>query len=122
MTIGSGSGSFSATVTASATVAEINVRECTTVFISFVVGVANLSAFTVEYRMDPNSSQYALMASAAADYTSPRGPVIGASADLTTAAFGATVQFLMLDVRGVYAVRIKAAGTASTITGYYGMN
>ena len=122
MTIGSGSGSFSATVTASAQVAEINTREFTTLFVSFIVGVADLSAFTVEYKVDPNSTQYASIASVAADYTSPEGVVLGASSDLTIAAAGATVQFLMLDVRGVQAVRLKAAGTASTVTGYYGMN
>lgn len=89
--------------------------------LSFVVGVANLSAFTVEYRYHEDGG-WASMASAAADYTTPEGPVLGASGDLTTAAFGSTVHFLSLDVRGVSGVRLKAAGTSSTITGHYGMN
>lgn len=89
--------------------------------LSFLVGTANLSAFTVEFRYHADGD-WATIASAAADYTTPEGPVLGASGDLTAAAFGSTVHFLSLDVRAVSGVRIKAAGTSSTITGHYGMN
>lgn len=86
-------------------------------WISFLVGTANLSAFTVEYCLNDNN--YFTVASAAADYTTPEGPVLGASSDLTTAASGSTVHWLKLDVQGVEKVRIKAAGTSSTVTGSY---
>lgn len=89
--------------------------------LSFVVGTANLSAFTVEFRYHDEGG-WVSIASAAADFTSPEGPILGASGDLTTAAFGSTVHFLSLDVRGLSGVRVKAAGTSSTITGHYGMN
>lgn len=88
--------------------------------ISFVVGTANLSAFQVAFRYH-ESGDWVTIASATADYTTPEGPILGASGDLTGAAFGATVHFLSLDVRGTQSVRFKAAGTSSTITGHYGM-
>jgi hypothetical protein len=92
-----------------------------TLWLTFVVGTANLSAFTVEFRVHPDGD-WASIASLAADYTSPEGPVLGASGDLTAAASGSTVHFLKLDVEGVVSVRIKAAGTSSTITGHFGLN
>lgn len=90
-------------------------------WLSFLVGVANLSAFSVDFQMHAEGD-WVVIASAAADFTTPEGPVLGASGDLTTAAFGSTVHFLNLDVQGVYAVRLRAAGTSSTITGHYGAN
>lgn len=93
----------------------------TTLWVTFLVGTANLSAFTVEFRAHPDGD-WAAIASAAADYTSPEGPVLGASGDLTAAGYGSTVHFLKLDVAGVAGVRIKAAGTSSTIAGHYGLN
>lgn len=93
----------------------------TSLWLTFIVGTADLSAFTVEYRAHPDGD-WASIASASADYTAPEGPVIGASGDLTAAAYGSTVHFLKLDVSGVTGVRIKAAGTSSTIAGHYGLN
>lgn len=102
-------------------VLNIGVRGRETLWLSFVVGTANLSAFTVEFQMHEDGG-WASIASVAADYTAPEGPILGTSGDLTVAAFGATVHFLSLDVRAVASVRIRAAGTSSTITGHYGMN
>lgn len=89
-----------------------------TLWISFVVSTADLSAFTVEYRTH-SSGSYFTVASAAADYTSPEGPILGASGDLTIAAAGATVHWLSLNIRGIESVRLKAAGTSSVIAGNY---
>lgn len=89
--------------------------------LSFVVGTADLTGFTVEFRYHDEGG-WASIASASADYTTPEGPILGVSGDLTAAASGSTVHFLSLDIRGVSGVRIKAAGTSSTITGHYGMN
>lgn len=101
------------------TVAEITVRDNEVLFLSFLVGTASLSAFSVSYKVH-ESGGYFTVASVAADYTSPEGPILGASGDLTAAASGSTVHWLQLDVRGVFKVRIQAAGTSSTITGHFG--
>lgn len=109
-----------ADVDTSETVAEIDVRGAEVLFCSFVVGTANLSAFTVEFRVNSGGG-YFTVASAGSAYTTPTAPVLAASGDLNTAASGSTVHYLKLDVRGVETVRIKAAGTSSTINGHYGM-
>lgn len=101
------------------TIAEIPVRGAEVLFCSFVVGTANLSAFTVEYRVSA-AGGYFTVASASSAYTTPTAPVLAASGDLTGAASGATVHYLKLDVRGIESVRLKAAGTSSTVTGHYG--
>lgn len=88
-------------------------------WVQFVVGIADLSAFTVDFKVHP-SSDYFTIASAAADYTTPEGPVLGASGDLTIAADGATIYWLKLDIQGILQIRIQAAGTSSTILGYWG--
>lgn len=98
----------------------LGVRGHQTLWLSFVVGTANLTAFTVDYQMHEDGA-WATTVSAGAKYTTPTQPVIVASGDLNTAAFGATVHYLCLNILGVAAVRIKAAGTSSTISGHYGM-
>jgi hypothetical protein len=89
-------------------------------WLTFLVGTANLSAFTVEFRLSEDSDWFTI-ANSISDYTVPEGPILGASGDLTTALSGSTAHFLRLDVRGVSGVRIKAAGTSSTITGAYSL-
>jgi hypothetical protein len=114
------SGTFSnADVDTSEDLATIKTWGCERLAISFVVGAANLSAFTVEYQFNSDGG-WASIASATANYTTPAGVIIKASGDLTGAASGSTVHYLILDVRGAYAVRLKAAGTSSTVTGHYG--
>lgn len=113
------SGSISNTsITAAADVAVIEVGGRERTNIEFAVAGAALTAFTVEYLFAPSSgSTYQMMANAAADFTAPgvNDPVRGASADLTTAAVGE--QWLVLDTRGVWKVRIRASsgGTASVV-------
>lgn len=116
------SGVFSNTdVDASEDVATIDVRDYNTLFLSFLVGTANLTAFVVVIKVAPGGDELTI-ASASAHYTSPSGVVLGASGDLTTAAAGATPHWLRLDVRGVDTVILRAAGTSSTVTGDYGEN
>lgn len=93
----------------------------TRLVLTFLVGTANLTAFKVDFRAH-ELGDWATLASAAADYTSPEGYVIGASGDLTVAASGSTVHFLVLDVGGLQGVRIQAAGTSSTMTGHYSIS
>ena len=67
----------------------IGVRGREVLWLTFVVGTANLSAFTVEFQIHEDGG-WASIASASADYTAPEGPVLGASGDLTAAASGAS--------------------------------
>ena len=96
----------------------IPTKEFERLWISFVVGTAALSAFSVDFRVHPSGDWFAI-ANAAGDFTTPEGPVLGASGDLTSAAQGATVHFLNLDVQAVESVRLRAAGTSSTIAGHF---
>ncbi len=88
--------------------------------LSFTVGTADLTAFSVWFRYH-ESGDWVLIGSSSADYTSPEGPILGASGDLTTAAAGATIHFLNLHVSGTQSVLITAAGTSSSVAGHYGM-
>lgn len=88
--------------------------------LSFTVGNADLTSFSVWFRYH-ESGDWVQMASAAADYTSPEGPILGASGDLTSAEDGSTVYFLNLNVSGTQSVLLTATGTSSSISGHYGM-
>ena len=92
---------------------------------SFVVGTANLSAFEVQYKVHPNGD-YFTVASSSTDYASTigvlTGVVLGTSGNLAAASSGTTVHFIRLDVAGVYGVRLRAAGTSSSITGHWSVD
>ena len=98
------------------TLAEINVDGCSVLWARFTVGVAVLSAFHVDFRL-AGQDDYFNIADAAGDYTSPAGPILGASGDLTSAALGS--HWIKLDVQGLHTVRLRAAGTSSTVAGTY---
>lgn len=98
------------------TVATLDCSEKKTLFITFTVGVA-LTAFTVEVSV-AHTGDFFTLASVAADYLTPEGPVLGASGDLTTAAIS-TTHWLKLNVDGIKHVRFKASSTAGTLTGHY---
>lgn len=89
-------------------------------WLSFIVGVANLSAFTVEYRLN-GAAAWMPMAATEADYTTPNFPVLRASGNLAAAAFGSTNHYVALDVTGIHSIRVRAAGTSSTITGSFSL-
>lgn len=95
-------------------VATISCHGFKALWLEFAIAVASLSAFTVEYRLT-GSGTWLPMASAGADYTTPVHPVLKASGNLVTAAAGQ--HFLKLDIAGVHEVRIRAAGTSSTLNG-----
>lgn len=89
--------------------------------VEFTVGVASLTAFEVAYKpCDSASSAFFVVANATGDFTAPSGndAVRGASGDLTGAAAGA--HWLVLDTQGIAQVRLRAAGTSSTIAGSWG--
>lgn len=80
--------------------------------VGLTVAVAPLTGFMIQ--MQPNeSAAWQTLYSANTDYTRPSGVLVGASGDLTTLAVG-TGWFIM-DIHGMYAVRILAAsgGTAT---------
>ena len=100
--------------------ATINTRGAEFLMVQFVVGTANLSDFLIEGRSHP-SAGYSTLATATGDFTTPVHPVIKASGDLNAAASGATVHFVKMDVSGLYDVKLSAAGTSSTVSGYWGV-
>lgn len=112
-------GTLNATVTALASLGVIQTCECERLTVQMVVGVANLSDFLIEGRCHP-SAGYSKLADVTGDFTTPVNPIIKASGDLNAAGFGATVHFFIMDVRGLYDVKISAAGTASTVAVSWG--
>lgn len=91
-----------------------------TLWIAFTVGTAPLTEFQVQFRINQNST-YITIASAADDFLSPEGPVLGASGDLTIAGTTGT-HFVKLDVSGVESVKVRAAGANSVVAGHWGAN
>ena len=80
--------------------------------VSFTVGVNNLDAFVVEIQFHQDGPWITYTS---AITSTPAGLIIGASGTLATTAAGATAWFLM-DVRGLYGVRISASGTVADTT------
>ena len=118
MTIGHGTFS-NGDVDAIETILEIHCGEAEEMWITFTVATAALTDFNVDFRAHP-SGPYVTVASVAADYTAPEGPILGASSDLTIAGTSGT-HWLKLNVKGVDTLRLQAAGTSSVIAGHYGI-
>ncbi len=102
-------------VEASEIIALIDVGGCRTLTLAFALTGHALTAFTVEYQLY-GSGLWIPMVSVAGDFTTPNYPVKKASGSLVTAA-ASTTQWLILDVEGFSAARIKAAGVGSVING-----
>jgi NADP-dependent 3-hydroxy acid dehydrogenase YdfG len=100
-------------------IATIDAAALRTIWVSFTVATAALTSFVVQFKCH-SSGTFDTVASVAGDYTAPEGPIMGASGDLTVAGVGS--HFLKLDVEGVNEVKLRAAGTSSVITGYWGGN
>jgi len=80
-----------------------------------------LDAFIIQGRWHDDAS-YETLFSAAADFTSPTGILVGASGDLTTLAAGATGWFSM-DLKGLYEIKLLASSghaDGSTVSVYAG--
>lgn len=101
-------------------IAEIDVSLMQTLWVQFTVATNPLTAFEVQFRVNYSGAFFPL-ASAASDYTSTAGPILGASGDLTVAGTTGT-HWINLDVSGVERIKLRAAGTNSVIAGYYGGN
>ncbi len=77
-------------------------------------GGGALDALTIQYQYHP-SGDFVTMVSTAANYTTPNWPVIKASADLTTLAANGS-GYVVLDVVGIYKVRILASANTDPAT------
>ena len=96
---------------------EVDTSCIETLAVEAVVTGQNLDAFVVQGKVHPEST-YVTLASATADYTTPKSPIIRASGDLTGITAGATGWFLM-DVRPFYSVKVLASSgnvAGSTVT------
>ena len=84
--------------------------------IEIVVTVNNLDAFQVHGKVSKDST-YQVLYSAAGDYTTPVGLIIGTSGDLTAQA-AATTGWIFLDVSPLYGLKIMASAVtgAATVT------
>lgn len=71
-------------------------------------------AFLIQYQYHP-AGDFVTVASAAADWTTPNWPVLGKTATPVTLAAAGEVG-MVLDVRGVYAVKVLASGNAAEST------
>lgn len=101
------------------TIAEIDVANANILYVQFTVATAAFTDFNVDYRAHA-SGTYFTVAGVSADYTTPNAPVLKASGDLTVA--GIASHWIKLDVQGVESVRLQAAGTSSSVTGFWGSN
>lgn len=95
--------------------ANIEVADYKVLFLQLAVAVAALSAFKVQYRLS-GEAPWLDMATTTGAFTTPTFPVVRASGDLTGAAVGN--HWVRLDVSGVHSVRVRAAGTNSSVTMY----
>jgi hypothetical protein len=114
------SGTFSnSDVDALEQIAEIPTSNARKLYLTFTTTVA-LAGFQVAFRAHA-SGAYFVIATTSFDYTTPSGPIIGASGDLTAAGPGVT-HWLTLDVEGIESVRLQAASTNAVVAGHWGSN
>lgn len=105
------------------TIATFDVSDTARIFVEIANTVTAFDQFAITARASANGG-YQTLYSAAADYTSPQGLLIGTSGDLTTIAAGSSGWFVM-DVSGLESVVIKAAraaGSNAVVTVYAGGN
>lgn len=101
------------------TLLEVNVADLDQVCFEVAPVTNPLDAFEVQARIHPDGSYVRVAGAAAADFTTPKRPVLAASGDLTALVAG-TSGWCMLDVRGFYGLRLQAsAGVGvSTVSAY----
>lgn len=116
--------SLNNTVTALADVATFDVNSLERLTLDIGITNAALTAFELWYRCNSDGNFFKF-ASAAADFTSPAGIMVGCAKDdntaidMTTAASG-TKASIVLDVRGLSDIKIRAASGTSSGMNIYG--
>ena len=98
--------------TGSTTLLEIGVAGLDTISAEFKPTVQAFDAFAIQAKFHAGGD-FVTLYSSAGSFTTPAGLLIGASGDLTTLGAGATGWFV-LDVRGLYAVRVTASAAADS--------
>lgn len=83
------------------------------VWASFLLSVHALNAFAVQAKFHPDGA-YVTIASAAGDYTSPGGIIVGASGDLTS--LSAANGWISVDTTGLCGLRIQASSASASGT------
>ncbi len=93
-------------------IGSMDVRGLRRIFVQLTVATASLTGFAIKVQATPAAAEQTLY-SAAADFTTPAGLLVGASGDLTGAAAGA--HWFCMDVSGLELVHIYATsgGTAT---------
>lgn len=100
--------------TGNTVLATLPVIGLSTIAVQVDVSVNALDTFLIAARFHPDGSFVTLYSTTGA-FTTPAGLLIGASGDLTGQAAGTTGWFV-LDVRGLYEVRVSASGTTNDLT------
>jgi hypothetical protein len=99
--------------TGSTNVLTVPVYGMTNLGVQVVVGVHALDGFAISARFH-RDADFVTLYSSAGSFTTPAGLLIGASGDLTAQAVG--TGWFILDVRGLYEVRVSASGTVDDTT------
>lgn len=95
------------------TITTLDVSEYDWVLIHMTVATASLTELQVQARANASAAAYAVVASAAGDFTTPNVPIEWATGDLTVAAAGEHA--FLVDVRAWESLRLqaKSGGTAT---------
>lgn len=99
-------------VTGNTTILEVPTLGLKTIGVEFDVGVNNLDALIVSAQFHPDDTFHTLYS---AITSTPAGLIIAASGTLASTAAGSSGWFIM-DVRGIYKVRVSASGTTADTT------
>jgi hypothetical protein len=100
-------------------VATIETEGMKTLWLDFSVSVAALTGFAIDFQLR-ETGNWLSVANTGAAFTTPTHPVVRASGDLTGAGTSG-VHWCRLDVSGVWAVRIRAAGASSNLLGSFSL-
>jgi hypothetical protein len=100
--------------TGNTTLLQVKVQGLERIFVQLSATTQALDAFLIQGKAHADATALTLF-SAGADFTSPAGLMIDASGDLTGLAASASGWFVM-DVRGLYEVKILASAAADSAT------
>ena len=105
------------TSVAAVTLFEADVREKAYLMFRLTPATEALTALSVEVKVHPDDTTWITLASAAGDFTGPRGPIFGASGDLTTLAAAAT-GWAIIQIAGFAKLRVQATAAGDGTCAY----
>lgn len=103
-----GSGNVSVPQAGNTVLLTLNTYGVHRIFVSCAVTGQTLDAFLIMAKQNAGAAAFVTFFSVTADYTTPKGIMIGASGDLTVQAAGTTGWFIM-DTIGLDSVQIQAS-------------